>query len=128
MKRITFVPALLLSLSLLSGVQAADLKDASQKNDAKKDQYEQSMEERFRRLGRSLDELHARAQVLAEQARRDAERSLAEAEKQRKKAGQKLEELRTESRKRWAKFSEELNAAMDEFEKAYDRAKEHFKE
>ena len=86
------------------------------------------MEERFRRLGRSLDELHARAAAMAEQARKETERSLGEAEKKRKEAGRKLEEMRTEGGKRWNKFTGEMNAAMDEFEKAYERAKTHFKD
>ncbi len=94
----------------------------------KKARDEQSMEERFRKLGKSLDELNARAATMAEQTRKDIDRQLADAEKKRKVAGQKLEELKSEGEKKWHSFAAEVNAALDEFEKAYYRAKEHFKE
>jgi septal ring factor EnvC (AmiA/AmiB activator) len=125
------IPAIviLVILSLFTSAAASEKQPAPLHSDTeKKDQYEKNMEERFRRLGKSLDELEARAAAMAEQARRDAERSLGDAEKKRKEAGRKLEEMRTEGRKRWARFTEELNAAMDEFEKAYERARSHFKE
>jgi hypothetical protein len=124
------IPAIVILaiLSLFTCPAAADKRpDPSQFDAEKTDQYEKNMEERFRRLGKSLDELEARASAMAEQARRDAERSLSDAEKKRKEAGRKLEEMRTEGRKRWSTFTQELNAAMDEFEKAYERARSNFK-
>ena len=117
-----------LSLFASAAVAEEQLPPPQQHGAEKKDQYEKSMEERFRRLGKSLDELHARAAVMAEQARRETERSLTDAEQKRKEAGRKLQEMRTEGKKQWTRFVEEMNAAMDEFETACKRAKAHFKE
>jgi phage-related minor tail protein len=41
---------------------------------------------------------------------------------------QKLDKIKTESAQKWKKFTSEMDAAADEFEKAFERAKSHFKE
>jgi hypothetical protein len=93
-----------------------------------KDQYRKSMEERLAKLGKELDELQAKAGATAVQARKDMDKYLAEAEKKRKAAFRKFDQMETESARKWKKFTHEMNEAADEFEKAYERAKSHFKE
>lgn len=93
-----------------------------------KKQYEKGMEERLKKLGRGLDELAARAAAMTEQAKADVDRGIAEARTKQKAASAKLEEMRKKSEKKWKKFTSETDAAADEFEKAYERAKAHFKE
>jgi hypothetical protein len=93
-----------------------------------KEQYEKGMEERLKKLGRELDELNAKAAAMTEQAKTDINRRIAEAKTKQKAASAKLEEMRKKSVKKWKKFVSETDAAMDEFEKAYERAKAHFKE
>ncbi len=100
---------------------------ASPEDAQQKAQYEKSMEERFKKLGRELDELNARAAAMTEQAKTDINRGIAEARVKQKAASAKLEEMRKRSEKKWKKFMSETDAAMDEFEKAYERAKAHFK-
>lgn len=92
-----------------------------------KAQYEKSMEERLKKLGRELDELNARAAAVTEQAKADINRDIAEARMKQKAASAKLEKMRKESVKKWKKFASETDAAIEEFEKAYERAKAHFK-
>ncbi len=130
MKKIVLATVLLVLSALLplASMPAEQISDPAKQEEQKKEQYEKSMEERFRKLGKSLDELKARAAVTAEQARKDMDRHLADAEKKRKIAAGKLEEMRAEGKKKWSTFTRELNSAMDEFEKAYERAKAHFKE
>jgi Skp family chaperone for outer membrane proteins len=128
MSRLLVVIAFLTFAPGLTPGAVAQHQPRSQEPAETKDNYETSMEERFRRLGKSLDELHAKAAAMAEQARKETERSLGEAEKKRREAGRKLEEMRTEGGKRWNRFTGEMNAAMAEFEKAYERAKTHFKD
>jgi DNA anti-recombination protein RmuC len=91
-----------------------------------KEQYEKGMEERLKKFGRQLDELNARAADMTAQAKRDINRRIAEARMKQKAASEKLEEMRKQSEKKWEKFTSETDAAMDEFEKAYERAKAHF--
>jgi DNA anti-recombination protein RmuC len=100
----------------------------SQEGAQQKEQYEKSMEERLKKLGRELDELNAKAASMTEQVKKDINRGIAEARAKQKAASAKLEEMRKKSVKRWKKFVSETDAAMDEFEKAYERAKAHYKE
>ena len=108
---------------------AGEVKGATSPEAAQqKEQYEKGMEERLKKLGRKLDELNAKATAMTEQAKTDINRHIAEAKTKQKAASAKLEEMRKKSEKTWKKFTSETDAAMDEFEKAYERAKAHFKE
>jgi len=102
--------------------------DASPEAAQQKAQYEKNMEERLKKLGRELDELNASAAAMTEQAKTGLNRRIAEAKTKQKAASSKLEEMRKRSEKKWKKFASETDAAADEFEKAYERAKAHFKE
>jgi DNA anti-recombination protein RmuC len=92
-----------------------------------KKQYEKSMEERLRKIGRELDELKGKAANMTEEARKEMNRYLEDAEKKQKAASRKLEEMRRESQKKWKEFTDEMDAAMDELDKAYAKAKAHLK-
>ncbi|OGW36114.1 MAG: hypothetical protein A2010_07215 [Nitrospirae bacterium GWD2_57_9] len=130
MKR--FLPALAICLTISAlpapSCPAGETAPAQDQNAAQKDAYAKNMEEKFRNIGRNLDELNRKAETLAEQAQEDIGSYLADAEKKRKTAARKLSEMRTESRKKWRRFTRDMNAAMDEFEQAYERARERFKE
>ncbi len=80
------------------------------------------------KLGKQLDELKSKAEAMTAQARKDVSKYLAEAEKKQKAAMRKLDEMKTESAHKWKKFTKEMNEAADDFEKAFERAKSHFKE
>jgi len=115
------------SLSVSSAIakeQQHDLTAPSQQ----REQYEKSMEERLGKLGRQLDELKAQAEIMTEQARKETNRYIADADKKQKKAFRKLDDMRKKSEQEWKKFSSEMNQALHDFEKAYERAKSHFKE
>ncbi len=131
MKKVAFILAMLFGFAinnpLLSHAEQ-ERRPAAAEPSMHKDEYEKSMEERLRRLGRQLDELKARAAAMTAGARKDADRYLKDAEAKQRKAKGDLERLRHESERKWKKFVAEMDAAMDEFEKAYDRAKAHFKE
>ncbi len=92
-----------------------------------KEQYEKTMEERLGKLGKQLDELKVKTAMKSEEVRKEMSKYLAEAERKQKAASRKLEEVRQESFKKWKKLSTEMQEAMDDFERAYKRAKSHFK-
>ena len=92
-----------------------------------REQYENSMEARLKKVGKQLDELQVKAGKMAQQANKDIDRQLAEATKMQKAASGKLEELRKKSEKEWKKFTTEMNQAADDVEKAYESAKSKFK-
>jgi flagellum-specific peptidoglycan hydrolase FlgJ len=90
--------------------------------------YERTMEERLAKLGKQLDEMKAKAAVMTEQARKDTKRYLIDAEKKQKAALRKLRKIQKESGDKWKKFTAEMDAAADDFARAYERAKSHFKD
>ncbi len=131
MKQFTFFLAAMFLIAagpLQSYAAEKEHQPAAPQTSRQKEQYEKSMEERLKKLGRQLDELRAKAAAMTEQARKDVNSYLAEAEKKQKAASRKLDKLRKESVKKWKKFTSEMDAAMDDFERAYEKAKSRFKE
>ncbi len=108
---------------------AADKPSQTTARDTSRDreQYERSMEERLKKVGKELDELKAKVAAAAERTEEEMKQSLAEAEQKQKMASGKLEELRKESAKRWKKLSAEMNQAVEDLEKACERARSRFK-
>lgn len=131
MKRILFLLTALLLITAGPSIARAsgegDQKTAPEATQ-KKEQYEKSMEERLKNLGKQLDELNAKAAQRTEEARKELDQYLKDAEKKQQAASRKLEEMRKASAAKWRKFTSDMNKAADEFEKAYERAKQNFKE
>ncbi len=128
---------LILSLAALLFIMAGPLpsiaaeqgqQTTAPKTPQEKEQYEKGMKERLGKLGAQLDELKAKAAARSDQAGQQMKGSLAEAEKKRKAAAVKLEEMKKTSKDKWKKFSEDMDQAARDFEKAYEKAKLRFKE
>lgn len=131
MKRTLFLLTALLLITAGASISRASEEGAQKiapEASQKKEQYENSMEERLRNLGKKLDELNAKAAQRTEEARKELNQHLKDAEKKQQAASRKLEEVRKASAERWRKFTSDMNKAADEFEKAYERAKKNFKE
>ncbi len=127
---IVIVPVLLFLVAASGTAGAATGKETgtAPTETQQKARYEKNMEERFKKLGRDLDDLAAKASAMTEHAKQEINRGIAEARTKQKAASFKLEEMRKKSVKKWKKFVAETDAAMDEFEKAFERAKAHYKE
>ena len=93
-----------------------------------KEQYEKTMEERLRDLGKQLDELKVKVAEITEQTRKDVNHQLTEADKKEKAASHELDELQKKSEKEWKKFTTEMNKAADDLKKAFEHAKSRVKE
>jgi F0F1-type ATP synthase membrane subunit b/b' len=93
-----------------------------------KEEYEKSMQERLGNIGKRLDELRAKADAGAEDARKELKQLVNDAEKKREAASRKFEEVRKASSEKWKKFTSDMNKAADDFEKAYERARQRLKE
>jgi Skp family chaperone for outer membrane proteins len=119
---------LLIVAGPLTSYSAENERAASAQLSQEKEKYERTMEERLSKLGKELDEMKTRASAMSEQARKDMKRYLADAERKQKAASRKLQEIRKESGEKWKKFVDEMDAAADDFAKAYERAKSHFKD
>jgi len=86
-----------------------------------KEAYEKSMQERLGRLGARLDELKRRTEAGTERAEERMKDQLADAEKKRREAVRKLEDLGRSSKESWKKFSAEVEKAAKDFEQAFER-------
>ena len=93
-----------------------------------KKKYEDTMEERLSRLGKKLDEINSKAAFMTEQARKELNQYLDVAKKKQRTALRKLREIRAESIEKWKQFTSQMDAAADNFSKAYENAKSHVKE
>lgn len=125
MKRITLCLTLMLSIlgspvTLLASGQERHSGSSNAEHD--KEAYEKSMQDRLGKLGAKLDELKQKAEAGTEKAGVKMKQQLAEAERQRQVAARKLEELGRASKQTWATFSEEMERAAKDFERAVERA------
>lgn len=130
MKRINLFIALMLLLTAvpLSALAAEQTPGTKAPEPVQqKEQYEKSMEERLRIIGKELDELKTKAADMTEEARKEVNQQIEEVEMKQKLASRKLEEIRKESQKEWKKVAGEMNAAMNELEAAYEKMKSHMK-
>ncbi len=103
------------------GIAANAPSTSSGQDVQRKERSEKSLEERFRTLGRELDELKAKIGPAAEEARRETEQYKGKAQKKQKEAAARLEELRTAMKKKWKEISDEMNAAIADFEKEFEQ-------
>lgn len=120
----TFIPILfVLSAVLLQPLAGASEKQVKPETggDVQKEQSQESLEEKFRKLGRELDELRAKIGPLAEEAGKEMERYKGEALKKGRQAEDRLEELRGVIEDKWNELSEAMNAAIREFEREFER-------
>lgn len=126
MKRLTLALAALLLLVAgpLSLCAAGQEKQATKPQTAhEKAQYEKSMKERLGKLGAELDELKASTATKTGQVEGKMKGYLTEAEKKRKAAARKLDELGKASSDTWEKFTADMEKAAKDFEHAFSRAK-----
>jgi len=72
--------------------------------------------------------MKASAAAEAGRAGEETNRYLAKAEKKRKEASSKLEELREASEKKWHEFTFGMNRAAEDFQQADEKAKSRFRE
>jgi TolA-binding protein len=131
MTRTLYIIAIVLFTTLNPFFSPADeqaKKSTVTESSQQKERYEKNMEERLGKLGRQLDDLKAKAAKMTKEAQKDIKQQLAEAEKKQKAVSRKLDALRRKSEKEWKNFSTHVDQAWDEFEKAYEKAKAHFKE
>lgn len=125
MKRIpVIITMLIFALASLPAlpVCAGERQEAGAESDREKDAYEKGMEERLGKLGAKLDQLKNKADEKAGRAEAQMRKRLAEAERQRRIAARKLDELGRASKQTWGKFSEEMERAAKDFERAVERA------
>lgn len=93
-----------------------------------KQKYEKTMQERLRNVGKQLDELKAKAGTKADKAREEINQYFSEADKKGEAAANELQSLRKATNEKWEQVKPTLNKAVDDFEKAIEKAKAKLRE
>lgn len=126
MKKLVMTGILVMTTALPAAVSAADWVNIPGEKGREKDRSEksESMEERFRKLGKELDELKAKIGPMVKEAEKEMEQYKGEARKKQKEAAARLEELQRLVEKKWQEFSAEMNDAIAEFRKEFERGGE----
>jgi septal ring factor EnvC (AmiA/AmiB activator) len=88
--------------------------------------YQAKIEAKLRYLDREVDELKTKLEQ-SKVDRKEYDQRMAELERKREVAHQKLEKLRTSSQAAWVDMKAGIDAALDDLESAYDKAASHFK-
>jgi len=130
MKRIMplLITLFFVAISPMLSYGAEKQESATSATSENRERYQNSMEERLKRIGKQLDELQVEAGQVAEKANKEINHQLKEANKKGEAASHELEEMRKKSNEEWKKFVDGMNKAADDFEKAYENAKSRFKE
>ncbi len=86
---------------------------------------QQRLEHRLGEIGKKLDELEAKAKAKKAEVKADYRKEIAALRKQQKGLKKQLRELKTASGKAWSDLKAGTENAMDELEKAYQKAVTH---
>jgi hypothetical protein len=89
-------------------------------------QNQNRMENRAAEIGRKLDSLEQRIKTAKDEARADMSRQMDELREMQKNIQEKLKEMKIASGKAWHDAQNGAQSAMDELQKAYERARLRF--
>ena len=110
--------------AVLAGQPAKD-NTAAEPSPARED-YQRRMEANLDAIEKQIQELKRKAAQAAEARKPEIDRAIAELERQKKVASQKLAELRTASEGAWHDAKLSLDAAWENLKRAYEKACTHF--
>jgi hypothetical protein len=75
-----------------------------------------------------MEELKGKAVDLKEDAKKEFDEEMKEFQKKQAAANQKLKELKSETAQTWRKIKAEVDSAIDELDKQYNKMMSRFKE
>jgi hypothetical protein len=89
--------------------------------------YQDRVEANLRDLDQQIDALKVKMKKENKVEHKQLDQQMAELERKRDVAHQKLEKLGTSSQEAWGDMRSGIDAAMDDLEAAYEQAASHFK-
>jgi chromosome segregation ATPase len=93
-----------------------------------KEQYQKGIQGKLDELGRQISALEAKEETQADQARRQLRTQLKELTQQHQATARQYEELKQDGQEAWKKMKPQMDGALDELEKAYERLASRFQE
>jgi DNA repair exonuclease SbcCD ATPase subunit len=93
-----------------------------------REQYQKQIQAKLDELNRQISALEAKEETQADQARRELRKQLRELTQQHQATARQYEELKQDGQEAWKKMKPQMDAALDELEKAYQRLASRFQE
>jgi hypothetical protein len=109
-------------------VSAQQSKEQTRPATESREQYQKRIQANLDELGRQISGLEAKAEAQGDQARRELRKQLKELTQQHQATARQYEELKNEGQEAWKKMKPQMDAALDELEKAYERLASRFQE
>jgi len=109
-------------------VPAQQSKEQTRPATESREQYQKRIQAKLDELGREISALEAREETQADQARRELRKQLKELTQQHQATARQYEELKQEGQEAWKKVKPQMDAAVDQLEKAYERFASRFQE
>jgi len=131
MKRLACVMAMSFLLWPIHGtaLKGASQADNSQTESAqqKREAYQTKIAQNLNTLDQQIEALKAKIGKLSKTERPQFDQQMAELERKREAAQVRLEKLKNSSQDAWVDMKAGIDSAMDDLERAYQRAAAHFK-
>jgi uncharacterized protein HemX len=84
-------------------------------------QYQKRIQAKLDELNRQISALEAREETQADQARRELRKQLKELTQQHQATARQYQELKQQGQETWKRMKPQMDAALDELEKGYER-------
>jgi hypothetical protein len=113
------LPAL---MSISAAQRALAQQPSAQKSATEsKEQYEKRIQAKLDELDRQMKALEAKGQTEGAEARREMEREYRRFSREHRVAARQLEQLKAAGKETWEKAKPQMDAALDELERAYQK-------
>ena len=109
-------------------VPAQQSKEQTRPATESREQYQKRIQAKLDEPGREISALETREEAQADQARRELRKQLKELTQQHQATARQYEELKQEGQEAWKQVKPQMDAALDELEKAYERLASRFQE
>jgi hypothetical protein len=93
-----------------------------------RDQYQKRIQAKLDELGRQISALDARGEAQGDQACQELRKQLKELTQQHQATARQYEELKQEGQEAWKTMKPQMDAALDELGKAYERLSSRLQE
>jgi len=122
---VVLIGGLLLQL-LIQHAPAQQSKEQTRLATESREQYQKRIQAKLDELSRQISALEAREESQADQARRELRKQLKELTQQHQATARQYDELKQEGQEAWKKMKPQMDAAVDELNKAYERLASRF--
>ena len=122
---VVLISGLLLPV-LIQHAPAQQSKEQTRLATESREQYQKRIQAKLDELSRQISALEAREESQADQARLELRKQLKELTQQHQATARQYDELKQEGQEAWKKMKPQMDAAVDELNKAYERLASRF--